>query len=194
MGVLVGKKAPDFKATAVVNGSDFKEIKLSDFQGKYVFMLFYPMDFTFVCPTELHAFQEKLETFKKHKCEVLGVSIDSQFSHLAWLNTPKTEGGIKGVTYPVISDIHKTISRDYDVLIPEAGIALRGTFLIDKNGVVQQQTINNLPLGRNVDEMLRLLEALQYTESHGEVCPANWKKGDTAMKATQDGLKTYFKK
>jgi len=194
MGVLVGKKAPDFKATAVVNGSDFKEIKLSDFQGKYVVMFFYPMDFTFVCPTELHAFQEKLETFKKHNCEVLGVSIDSQFSHLAWLNTPKTEGGIKGVTYPVISDIHKTISRDYDVLIPEAGIALRGTFLIDKNGVVQQQTINNLPLGRNVDEMLRLLEALQYTESHGEVCPANWKKGDTAMKATQDGLKTYFKK
>jgi peroxiredoxin (alkyl hydroperoxide reductase subunit C) len=194
MGVLVGKKAPDFKATAVVNGSDFKEVKLSDFQGKYVVMFFYPMDFTFVCPTELHAFQEKLETFKKHNCEVLGVSIDSQFSHLAWLNTSKSEGGIKGVTYPVISDIHKTISRDYDVLIPEAGVALRGTFLIDKNGVVQQQTINNLPLGRSVDEMLRLLEALQYTESHGEVCPANWKKGDTAMKATQDGLKTYFKK
>jgi peroxiredoxin (alkyl hydroperoxide reductase subunit C) len=194
MGVLVGKKAPDFKATAVVNGSDFKEVKLSDFQGKYVVMFFYPMDFTFVCPTELHAFQEKLETFKKHNCEVLGVSIDSQFSHMAWLNTPKTEGGIKGVTYPVISDIHKTISRDYDVLIPEAGVALRGTFLIDKSGIVQQQTINNLPLGRSVDEMLRLLEALQYTESHGEVCPANWKKGDTAMKATQDGLKTYFKK
>lgn len=194
MGVLVGKKAPDFKATAVVNGSDFKEVKLSDFQGKYVVMFFYPMDFTFVCPTELHAFQEKLETFKKHNCEVLGVSIDSQFSHLAWLNTPKTEGGIKGVTYPVISDIHKTISRDYDVLIPEAGVALRGTFLIDKSGIVQQQTINSLPLGRSVDEMLRLLEALQYTESHGEVCPANWKKGDTAMKATQDGLKTYFKK
>ena len=194
MGVLVGKKAPDFKATAVVNGSDFKEVKLSDFQGKYVVMFFYPMDFTFVCPTELHAFQEKLETFKKHNCEVLGVSIDSQFSHMAWLNTPKTEGVIKGVTYPVISDIHKTISRDYDVLIPEAGVALRGTFLIDKSGIVQQQTINNLPLGRSVDEMLRLLEALQYTESHGEVCPANWKKGDTAMKATQDGLKTYFKK
>jgi peroxiredoxin (alkyl hydroperoxide reductase subunit C) len=147
-----------------------------------------------VCPTELHAFQEKLDTFKKLNCEVLGVSIDSHFSHMAWLNTPKTEGGIKGVTYPVIADIHKTIARDYDVLIPEAGIALRGTFLIDKNGVVQQQTINNLPLGRNVDEMIRLLEALQYTETHGEVCPANWKKGETAMKATQDGLKTFFKK
>ncbi|MEI6833885.1 MAG: peroxiredoxin [bacterium] len=194
MGVLVGKKAPDFKATAVVNGNDFKEVKLSDYHGKYVVMFFYPLDFTFVCPTELHAFQEKLDTFKKLNCEVLGVSIDSHFSHLAWLNTPKTEGGIKGVTYPVIADIHKTISRDYDVLIPEAGIALRGTFLIDKNGVVQQQTINNLPLGRNVDEMIRLLEALQYTETHGEVCPANWKKGETAMKATQDGLKTFFKK
>jgi peroxiredoxin (alkyl hydroperoxide reductase subunit C) len=194
MGVLVGKKAPDFKATAVVNGNDFKEVKLSDYHGKYVVMFFYPLDFTFVCPTELHAFQEKLDTFRKLNCEVLGVSIDSHFSHLAWLNTPKTEGGIKGVTYPVIADIHKTISRDYDALIPEAGIALRGTFLIDKNGVVQQQTINNLPLGRNVDEMIRLLEALQYTETHGEVCPANWKKGETAMKATQDGLKTFFKK
>jgi peroxiredoxin (alkyl hydroperoxide reductase subunit C) len=194
MGVLVGKKAPDFKATAVVNGDDFKEVKLSDYHGKYVVMFFYPLDFTFVCPTELHAFQEKLDTFKKLNCEVLGVSIDSHFSHMAWLNTPKTEGGIKGVTYPVIADIHKTIARDYDVLIPEAGVALRGTFLIDKNGVVQQQTINNLPLGRNVDEMIRLLEALQYTETHGEVCPANWKKGETAMKATQDGLKTFFKR
>lgn len=194
MGVLVGKKAPDFKATAVINGNDFKEVKLSDFHGKYVVMFFYPLDFTFVCPTELHAFQEKLETFKKHNCEVIGVSVDSHFSHLAWLNTPKTEGGIKGVTYPVVSDIHKTISRDYDVLIPEAGVALRGTFLIDKNGVVQQQTINNLPLGRSVDEMLRLLEALQHTEQHGEVCPANWKKGETAMKANQEGLKTFFKK
>jgi peroxiredoxin (alkyl hydroperoxide reductase subunit C) len=194
MGVLVGKKAPDFKAQAVINGSDFKEIKLSDFQGKYVVMFFYPLDFTFVCPTELHAFQEKLEAFKKLNCEVIGVSVDSHFSHHAWLNTPKTEGGIQGVKYPVVSDIHKTIARDYDVLIPDAGVALRGTFLIDKNGVVQQQTINNLPLGRNVDEMLRLLEALQYTESHGEVCPANWKKGETAMKATQSGLKDYFRK
>jgi peroxiredoxin (alkyl hydroperoxide reductase subunit C) len=169
-------------------------MKLSDLNGKYVVLFFYPLDFTFVCPTELHAFQDKLEAFKKHNCEVIGVSVDSQFSHLAWLNTPKTEGGIKGVTYPIVSDIHKTISRDYDVLIPEAGVALRGTFLIDKNGVVQQQTINNLPLGRSVDEMLRLLEALQHTEQHGEVCPANWKKGETAMKANQDGLKTFFKK
>ena len=195
MSVLVGKKAPEFKGQAVVNGSDFKEIKLSDFHGKkYVCLFFYPMDFTFVCPTELHAFQEKLANFQKLNCEVVGVSVDSHFSHLAWLNTPKEEGGIKGVNYPVLSDIHKTIARDYDVLIPDAGIALRGTFLIDKNGVVQHQTINNLPLGRNVDEMLRLLEAIQYTEEHGEVCPANWKKGEKAMTATQSGLKTFFKK
>jgi peroxiredoxin 2/4 len=193
MGVLVGRKAPDFKAPAVVNG-DFKDISLSDFKGKYVVMFFYPLDFTFVCPTELHTFQEKLGAFKALNCEVLGVSIDSKFSHLAWLNTPREDGGVKGVAYPLISDINKTISRDYDVLIPDAGVALRGTFLIDKNGVVQQQTINNLPLGRNIDEMLRLLEALQYTEANGEVCPANWKKGEKAMKADQAGLKSYFKK
>jgi peroxiredoxin (alkyl hydroperoxide reductase subunit C) len=193
MAVLVGKKAPDFKADAVVNG-DFKTVSLSDYKGKYVVMFFYPLDFTFVCPTELHAFQEKLSAFKAMNCELIGVSIDSKFSHFAWLNTPKEEGGIKGVTYTLISDLNKTIARDYDVLIPEAGIALRGSFLIDKEGVVQQQTINNLPLGRNVDEMLRLVEALQYTESHGEVCPANWKKGDRAMKADQSGLKSYFKK
>ena len=193
MAVLVGKKAPDFKADAVVNG-DFKTVSLSDFKGKYVVMFFYPLDFTFVCPTELHAFQEKLSAFKSLNCELIGVSVDSKFSHFAWLNTPKEEGGIKGVTYTLVSDINKTIARDYDVLIANDGVALRGSFLIDKEGVVQQQTINNLPLGRNVDEMVRLLEALQYTESHGEVCPANWKKGEKAMKADQAGLKTYFKK
>lgn len=193
MGVLVGKKAPEFKADAVVNG-DFKTVSLSDYKGKYVVLFFYPLDFTFVCPTELHAFQEKLSAFKAMNCEVIGVSVDSKFSHFAWLNTAKEEGGIKGVTYTLVSDLNKTIARDYDVLIPSDGVALRGTFLIDKEGVVQQQTINSLPLGRNVDEMLRLVEALQYTESHGEVCPANWKKGDKAMKADQAGLKTYFKK
>lgn len=193
MAVLVGKKAPDFKADAVVNG-DFKTVSLSDYKGKYVVMFFYPLDFTFVCPTELHAFQEKLSAFKSLNCELIGVSVDSKFSHFAWLNTPKEEGGIKGVTYTLVSDINKTIARDYDVLIANDGVALRGAFLIDKEGVVQQQTINNLPLGRNVDEMVRLVEALQYTESHGEVCPANWKKGDKAMKADQAGLKSYFKK
>ena len=193
MAVLVGKQAPDFAATAVVGG-DFKEnFKLSDHRGKYVLLFFYPLDFTFVCPTELHAFQSKLEDFKKLNCEVIGCSIDSQFSHLAWLNTKKEDGGIEGVNYPLVADINKTIARDYDVLIPNDGIALRGAFLIDKEGVVKHQTINDLPLGRNVDEYLRLLEALQFTEEHGEVCPANWKKGEKSMKPTQAGLKSYFK-
>jgi peroxiredoxin (alkyl hydroperoxide reductase subunit C) len=192
MSVLVGKPAPEFNAPAVVNG-DFKEnFKLSDFRGKYVLFFFYPLDFTFVCPTELHAFQEKLDTFKKLNCEVIGCSVDSKFSHHAWLNTPKSAGGIAGVTYPLVSDINKTIARDYDVLIPQDGIALRGAFLIDKKGVVRHQTINDLPLGRNVDEMIRLVEALQFTEEHGEVCPANWHKGEKTMKANQSGLKTYF--
>ena len=193
MAVLVGKQAPDFCADAVVNG-DFKaNFKLSDYRGKYVLLFFYPLDFTFVCPTELHAFQEKAPDFKKLNCEVIGCSIDSKFSHYAWLNTPKGNGGIEGVKYPLVADVTKSIARDYDVLLPEAGIALRGAFLIDKKGVVQHQTVNNLPLGRNIDEFLRLTEALQFTEEHGEVCPANWKRGDKAMKADQAGLKAYFK-
>ena len=192
MSVLVGKQAPDFTADAVIGG-DFKEnFRLSDLRGKYVTMFFYPLDFTFVCPTELHSFQEKLAQFKKMNCEVIAVSVDSKFSHAAWLKTPKADGGIQGVTYPIVSDINKTISRDYDVLIPDAGVALRGTFLIDKKGVVRQQTINDLPLGRNIDEALRLLEALQFSEEHGEVCPANWEKGKKSMKPTQAGLKAYF--
>lgn len=192
MAVLVGKEAPDFNATAVVNG-DFKEnFKLSDHRGKYVLLFFYPLDFTFVCPTELHAFQSKVEDFKKLNCEVIGCSIDSQFSHHAWLNTKKEDGGIEGVNYPLVADINKTIARDYDVLIPQDGIALRGAFLIDKNGVVRHQTVNDLPLGRNISEYLRLLEALQFTEEHGEVCPANWKKGEKGMKPDQSGLKSYF--
>jgi peroxiredoxin (alkyl hydroperoxide reductase subunit C) len=165
MGVLVGKQAPDFKATAVIGG-DFKEVSLADYKGKNVLLFFYPLDFTFVCPTEMHAFQEKYEDFKKLNTEVIGVSIDSQFSHLAWLNTPKTEGGIEGVRYPIVADINKTISRDYDVLVPGAGIAFRGAFLIDK--------------------------AWQFHEEHGEVCPANWKKGEKSMKPDQSGLKSYF--
>ncbi len=193
MAVLVGKPAPEFKANAVING-DFKEVKLSDYRGKYVVMFFYPLDFTFVCPTELHAFQDKLDHFKKLNTEVLAVSVDSQFSHLAWFNTKREDGGIEGCKYPLISDINKTIARDYDVLIPDAGVALRGTFLIDKNGVVRHQTIHDLPLGRNIDEYLRLVEALQFTEEHGEVCPANWKKGEKSMKPSQTGLKSYFKK
>lgn len=192
MSVLVGKQAPDFSATAVMNG-DFKEnFKLSDYRGKYVLFFFYPLDFTFVCPTELHAFQEKLENFKKLNCEVIGCSVDSHHSHHAWLRTPKKDGGIEGVHYPLVSDINKTIARDYDVLIPQSGIALRGAFLIDKKGVVRHQTINDLPLGRNISEFLRIVEALQFSEEHGEVCPANWKKGEKSMKANQSGLKSYF--
>ncbi len=191
MGVLVGRKAPEFKATAVIGG-DFKEVSLADYKGKNVLLFFYPLDFTFVCPTEMHAFQEKYEDFKKLGTEVIGVSIDSQFSHLAWLKTPKTNGGIEGVSYPIVADLNKTISRDYDVLVPGAGIAFRGAFLIDKEGIVRHQTVNDLPLGRNIDEFLRVIEAWQFHEEHGEVCPANWKKGEKSMKPDQSGLKSYF--
>ena len=189
---LVGKKAPDFTAKAVVKGEIVNEFKLSNLQGKYVVLFFYPLDFTFVCPTEIHAFQEKLSAFAERNTEVVGVSTDSHFSHLAWLNTPKAVGGIQGVEYPLVADFNKTIARDYDVLIEDAGVALRGLFLIDQNGVVQHSVVNNLPLGRNIDEAVRMVDALQYTEKHGEVSPANWNQGEKAMKATQDGLKTFF--
>uniref|UniRef100_Q3ASQ4 Thiolredoxin peroxidase n=1 Tax=Chlorobium chlorochromatii (strain CaD3) TaxID=340177 RepID=Q3ASQ4_CHLCH len=194
MSVLVGRKAPEFDVAAVVNGSQFVDsCKLSDFKGKYVVLFFYPLDFTFVCPTELHAFQEKIEEFKKRNVEVLGCSIDSKFSHFAWLRTPRSQGGIEGVTYTLLSDINKTVAADYDVLLEDEGVALRGLFLIDRDGVVQHQVINNLSLGRNVDEVLRLIDALQFTEEFGEVCPANWNKGDKAMKPTQGGLEEFYK-
>ena len=192
MAVLVGKKAPDFKAQAVVNG-DFKTVSLSDYKGKYVVLFFYPLDFTFVCPTELHAFQDKYDQFKKLGAEVLACSVDSPNSHLAWVNTSREDGGIKGTTYPILSDLNKTIARDYDVLTPD-GVALRGTFLIDQQGVGRHETVNDLPLGRNIDEYLRLIEAHQFVEEHGEVCPANWHKGEKAMKPNQAGLKAFFKK
>jgi peroxiredoxin (alkyl hydroperoxide reductase subunit C) len=193
MSVLVGRQAPNFKAEAVVNG-DFKEIQLSDYRGKKnVVLFFYPLDFTFVCPTELHAFQEKLAEFHKRDVEVLACSIDSKFSHFAWLNTAKDQGGISGVKYPLISDIHRTIARDYDVL-SDAGVSFRGLFLIDKNGVVRHQLVNDLPLGRNVDEALRLVDALAHVEKHGEVCPANWSNGKDAMKATKEGVSNYLAK
>lgn len=193
MSVLVGRQAPDFKADAVVKGQ-FETISLSSYKGKkYVVLFFYPLDFTFVCPTELHAFQEKLAEFEKRDAQVIGVSVDSKFSHLAWVNTPKKVGGIEGVTYPLVADIKKDISADYDVLVEGAGIAYRGLFLIDKNGVVQHQVVNALGLGRNVDEALRMLEALQHLEKYGEVCPANWKEGENGMKPDQGGLKDWFK-
>jgi len=191
--VLVGRPAPEFKAEAVVNG-EFKEISLSDYKGKYVVLFFYPLDFTFVCPTELHAFSDKLDEFKQRNVEVIGVSVDSKFSHAAWLNTPKKQGGIEGVTYPVVSDLGKSISSDYDVLVEGVGVAYRGLFLIDKDGIVRHQVVNDLPLGRSVDEALRLVDALQFFEKHGEVCPANWQKGEKGMKPNDAGLKTYFAK
>ena len=193
MSVLVGKNAPDFKVNAVRNGEVIENFSLSQFQNKkYVVLFFYPLDFTFVCPTELHEFQNKLQDFNDLGAEVIGCSTDSHFSHLAWLNSPKKVGGIEGVTYPLLADFNKTVSRDYDVLVEDAGVALRGTFIIDKDGVVQSQVVNQLGLGRNVDETLRTLKALQFTEEHGEVCPANWNEGDKTMKPTENGLKEYF--
>ena len=192
MAVLVGKKAPDFSAKAVVNGNVVDNFKLGSFKGKYVVLFFYPLDFTFVCPTELHAFQYELKAFRERNVEVVAVSTDSWFSHAAWLNTPKNKGGIQGVEYPIVSDFNKSISRDYDVLFEDLGAAYRGLFLIDKQGIVRHQVVNDLPLGRSVEETLRMVDSLQFYETHGEVCPANWKKGQKAMKPTSDGLKEYF--
>ncbi len=193
MSVLVGKQAPDFTATAVEKDQIIENFKLSDFKGQYIVLFFYPLDFTFVCPTELHAFSDKLNDFSERNTKVIGVSIDSHFSHLAWLNTPKSKGGIQGVAYPIVSDLNKTISHDYDVLVDGAGIAYRGLFLLDKDHVVRHQVVNDLPLGRNVSETIRMIDALQFTEKHGEVCPANWNQGDKSMVPTQDGLEAFFK-
>lgn len=188
---LVGKKAPEIKAKAVI-GKQFADFTLSSLKGKYVIFFFYPLDFTFVCPTELHSFQEKLAEFEKRGATVIGCSIDSCYSHAAWLNTPKAKGGIEGISYPLLSDLHKTISRDYEVLNEQEGIAYRGLFLIDKNQVVRHQLVNDLPLGRSVDEALRILDALIFHEQHGEVCPANWTLGAKTMKPTEKGLVDYF--
>lgn len=192
MGVLVGKSAPAFKTKAVQGKRIIDNFSLSDFLGKYVVFFFYPLDFTFVCPTELHAFQEKLEEFEKRNAQLIGCSVDSCYSHLAWNNTPKAKGGIEGVNYPLVADLNKNIARDYDVLIPHEGIAYRGLFLIDRKGIVRHQTVNDLPLGRSVDEALRMLDALIYFENNGEVCPANWQQGKKSMKPTQEGLSLYF--
>lgn len=191
MSVLVGKAAPDFSEKAVKGAEVIEGFTLSQFKGKHVVLFFYPLDFTFVCPTELHAFNEKLGEFEAKGVEVVAVSTDSWFSHAAWLQTPKSQGGIEGVNYPIVSDFNKTISTDYDVLLG-GGMALRGLFLIDKEGIVQHQVVNNLPLGRSVDEALRMVDALQFFEANGEVCPANWAKGDKAMKPTGEGLVEYF--
>lgn len=192
MNSLVGKTAPHFIAKAAVKGRIVDEFSLRDFLGKYILFFFYPLDFTFVCPTELHAFQEKLGEFEKRNAQIVGCSIDSWFSHLAWLNTPKNKGGIEGVEYPLVSDINKYIARSYQVLKEDEGIAYRGLFLIDKQGVIRHQLVNDLPLGRSVDEALRMIDALIFFENNGEVCPANWKLGAKGMKPTVEGLVTYF--
>jgi peroxiredoxin 2/4 len=209
MAVLVGKKAPLFSATAVVNGGEISnDFSLEQYLGKkYVVFFFYPADFTFVCPTELLAFQDKLKEFESRKVAVVGCSVDSHFSHWKWLQTDLKDGGIKGVKYPLVSDLSKTISENYDVLAgnydySEAGdivfngtpMAYRGLFLIDKEGVVRHQTVNDMPLGRSVSETLRMVDALQYFEENGEVCPADWHKGEKAMKATQEGVAEYLSK
>lgn len=190
--LLIGKKAPNFKAEAVVNGKIIEEFSLESFLGKYVVFFFYPLDFTFVCPTELHAFQERLSEFEAKGAQVIGCSVDSAFCHLAWVNTPKAKGGIEGVTYPLVADLNKEIARQYHVLDEEAGVAFRGLFLMDQKGIIRHQLVNDLPLGRSVGEALRLLDALIFHEKNGEVCPANWKEGDKSMKPTQEGLTSYF--
>jgi len=203
---LVGKKAPDFSAVAVVNGGEFQEnFSLDQFKGKKVVFFFYPLDFTFVCPTEIIAFQEQIAEFEKRNTVVVGCSIDSQFSHWAWLNTPQEKGGIEGVKYPLVADLDKTISMKYNVLggeyvIDEEGemafegdpVAFRGLFLIDEEGVVQHELVNNLGLGRSVKEVLRLVDALTHLQEYGEVCPANWEEGQDALKPTFEGVADYL--
>ncbi|NGX59652.1 MAG: putative peroxiredoxin [Chlamydiae bacterium] len=190
--LLIGKPAPHFKAKAVIKGKILDEFSLDDLKGKYILFFFYPLDFTFVCPTELHAFQDKLEEFHKRDAQVVGCSVDSWYTHVAWINQPKEQGGIKGVEYPIVSDLNKGISSSYHVLKEEEGLAYRGQFLIDKQGIIRHQLVNDLPIGRSVDEALRLLDALIFHEKNGEVCPANWTLGAKSMKPTQEGLRQYF--
>ncbi len=188
----VGQQAPDFAATAVIK-KRFEQVQLSDHQGRYVVLFFWPLDFTFVCPTEIVAFSEAVEAFAQRDTVVLGVSVDSEFTHLAWQNMSRTEGGIGDIAFAMISDQTHAISRAYGVLQEDAGIALRGLFLIDREGVIRHMLVNDLPLGRNVDEALRLVDALQFHEKHGEVCPANWRPGDPSIDAHPDRAKTFFR-
>ena len=194
MCTLVTQQAPEFTATAVMPDNSMKaDFKLSDFKGKYVILFFYPLDFTFVCPLEILAFDRALPKFKEKNTEIIGVSIDSQFSHWAWKNTPINQGGIGQIKYPLVADLDKQISRNYGVLL-DAGIALRGTFLIDREGIVRHAVVNDLPLGRNIDEALRMVDALQFHEQHGDVCPANWNEGQEAMTPTAAGVADYLTK
>jgi peroxiredoxin (alkyl hydroperoxide reductase subunit C) len=193
MPAFVTQEAPDFAAQAVMADNSFQELKLSDYRGKYVILFFYPLDFTFVCPSEIIAFDKVLASFQERDCEIIGVSVDSHFTHLAWKNTARQDGGIGPVGYPLIADLDKSISRDYGVLFNDA-LALRGLFLIDKEGIVRHSVVNDLSLGRSVDEAKRMLDALQFTEKHGEVCPANWREGEEAMMPTVEGVAEYLAK
>ncbi|MEI6654107.1 MAG: peroxiredoxin [Verrucomicrobiota bacterium] len=192
MSTLVQKPAPDFTATAVVNGQ-FKDISLSSYRGeKYVVLYFYPLDFTFVCPTEIIAFNDKVKEFESRNAVILGISVDSHYTHLAWINTPRKLGGLGGLDYPLVSDLTKRIAADFGVLTADGAVALRGLFLIDRDGQVRHELVNDLPIGRSVDEALRVLDALQHFEAHGEVCPANWHAGDKTMKPDPQGSLEYF--
>ncbi len=193
MSVLVGRPAPEFSAAAVMEDGSIKDdFKLSDYRGQYVVLFFYPLDFTFVCPSEIIAHDHRVAAFKERGVQIIGVSIDSQFSHHAWRNTPVAKGGIGPVQFPLVADVSHEITAKFGIAHPEASVALRASFLIDKDGVVQHQVVNNLPLGREVDEMLRLVDALQFTEAHGEVCPAGWQKGAPGMTPTTDGVAAYL--
>ncbi|MBP7865524.1 MAG: peroxiredoxin [Acidobacteria bacterium] len=189
--MLVTRPAPDFTAKAVMPDNSFGDLTLSAYRGRNVLLFFYPLDFTFVCPSEIIAFDKRLAEFKQRNCEIIGVSVDSEFTHWAWKNTPRNQGGLGSVEFPMVADLTKNIARAYDVLFDES-VALRGLFLIDREGIVRHQVVNDLPLGRSVDEALRVLDALQHYEAHGEVCPANWRKGDKAMKATAEGVAEYL--
>ncbi len=191
MSILVQQPAPEFKAQAVMPNKEFKHVSLNDYRGKYVLLFFWPLDFTFVCPTEIIAFSDRNEEFAKLGVQILGVSIDSHFTYLAWQNTPRIDGGIGDIRYPMIADLSREISRSYDVLLA-SGIALRGLFLIDQKGIVRHQVVNDLPLGRSVDEALRMVKALQFFEKNGEVCPANWNEGAATIKATPADSKKFF--
>jgi peroxiredoxin (alkyl hydroperoxide reductase subunit C) len=192
MQISVCSEAPNFEAAAVMpDGSIKEDFKLSDYKGKYILLFFYPLDFTFVCPSEIIAHHNRNESFKNKDTQIIGVSIDSQFSHYAWRKTPIENGGIGPISFPLVADTTRKIVESYGIANSD-GVALRASFLIDRSGIIQHSTVNNLPLGRNVDEALRLIDALQFSEEHGEVCPAGWQKGDTGMKATQEGVSEYL--
>ena len=191
MSTLVTKEAPDFTAQAVLPDNSFAELTLSSYRGKYVLLFFYPLDFTFVCPSEIIAFDKALPEFEERNVQVIGVSVDSHFTHLAWKNTPRNEGGIGQINYPLVADLSKEIARQYGVLLGDE-VALRGLFLIDKEGIIRHALVNDLPLGRNVAEALRIVDALRFTEQHGEVCPANWREGEDAMQPTAEGVAEYL--